>query len=162
MLRLHGIVAHAREAVVAQRLHALEHHGAVEYLYVPDGEARRRRLRLKTDCGTDCALSIKPNETLVDGAVVLLEVGRAIVVRIGPPETLTFRPADMEAALRLGWHAGNLHWRVGFHKSDLVITLDGPRKDYLDRIQPFIETGSVCVVPGPELEHEHSDDSHEP
>src|SRR5689334_13537041 len=112
MLRLHGIIGCVSDISIARRLHTLEHRDAVEILYVPDADAGRHRLRLITDRGTDCALSLERGETLTDGAVVLIEPERAIVVRIGAPKTLTLRPDGIEAALQLGWNAGNLHWRV--------------------------------------------------
>lgn len=155
MLRLHGIIGSASDASIARRLHRLEHRDAVEILYVPDADAGRHRLRLTTDRGTDCALSLERGETLSDGAVVLMEPARAIVVRIGAPKTLTLRPDGIEAALRLGWNAGNLHWRVTIRGQDLVVALDGPEPDYLARIRPLLQVESVTVVPEATLAHDH-------
>ena len=151
MLRLHGIIGNVGDASIANGLHALEHRNAVEILYVPDADGGRRRLRLTTDHGTDCALVLKRDETLTDGAVVLMEPTRAIVVRIGVPKTLTLKPVDIEAAIRLGWNAGNLHWRVTIRGEDLLVVLDGPEADYLARIKPLLDAGSVTVVSGADL-----------
>jgi urease accessory protein len=155
MLRLHGIIGSVSDASIARRLHTLEHRDAVEILYVPDADAGRHRLRLTTDRGTDCALSLERGETLADGAVVLMEPAWAIVVRIGAPKTLRLRPDGIEAALRLGWNAGNLHWRVTIRDRDLVVALDGPEPDYLARIRPLLEAGAVTVVPGATLTDDH-------
>ena len=155
MLRLHGIIGSVSDASIARPPHTLEHRDAVEILYVPDADAGRHRLRLTTDRGTDCALSLERGETLADGAVVLMEPARAIVVRIGAPKTLTPRPDGIEAALQLGWNAGNLHWRVTIRDRDLVVALDGPEPDYLARIRPLLEAGSVTVVQKATLAHDH-------
>ena len=155
MLKLHGIVGSASDAPIARRLHALEHRDAVEILYVPDAEAGRHRLRLTTDRGTDCALILGRDETLTDGAVVLMEPARAITVRIGALKTLTLRPDGIEAAIQLGWNAGNLHWRVKIRGRDLVILLDGPEAEYLARIKPLLDAGSVTIVAEPNLAHDH-------
>jgi urease accessory protein len=155
MLRLHGIIGNVGDAAIARRLHALEHRDAVEILYVTEADAGRHRLRLTTDRGTDCALIIERAQTLTDGAVVLMEPARAIVVRIGAPKTLTLRPDGIEAAIRLGWSAGNLHWRVTIRGHDLIIVLDGPQSDYLARIKPLLDAGSVTVAPDADLAHDH-------
>ena len=151
MLKLHGIIGNVGDASIANNLHALEHRNAVEILYVPDADGGRRRLRLTTDHGTDCALVLKRDETLTDGAVVLMEPTRAIVVRMRVPKTLTLKPIGVEAAICLGWHAGNLHWRVTIRGEDLLVLLDGPEADYLARIKPLLEAGSVTVVSGADL-----------
>lgn len=151
MLRLHGIIGNVGDASIANNLRALEHRHAVEILYVPAADGGRRRLRLTTDHGTDCALVLKRDEALTDGAVVLMEPTRAIVVRIGVPKTLTLKPIGVEAAIRLGWNAGNLHWRVTIRGEDLLVVLDGPEADYLARIKPLLDAGSVTVVSDADL-----------
>ena len=146
MLRLHGLVGHRDEPALAARLHALEHDGAVEFLHVPAADLARRRLRLSTDRGTDCAVSLDAHETLRDGAVLLLDEARAIVARVGAERHLRLRPADTAAALRLGWHAGNLHWRVRFEHEVLVVLLDAPISDYLARLAPLLADAQAEVV----------------
>ena len=113
-----------------------------------DADAARRRLRLLTDRGTDCAVSLERDEALVDGAVLLLEPDRAILVRVGAPHALRLRARDRTAALHLGWHAGHLHWRVRFEGEDLVVLLDAPEADYRRRIEDLLADGSVSVVDG--------------
>ena len=60
------------------------------------------------------------------------------MVRVGEPKTWRLRPRTPEAALRLGWNAGNLHWRVTFEGADLVVLLDAPLADYRARIVPLL------------------------
>ena len=146
MLRLHGLLGHRDQPDLAARLHELEHHGTVEVLHVPAADLARRRLRLPTDRGTDCALSLDAHETLTDGTVLFLDATRAIVARVGTEQTLRLRPAGAEAALRLGWHAGNLHWRVRFEHTTLVVLLDAPIADYLARLAPLLDDRQVEVL----------------
>jgi urease accessory protein len=143
MLRLHGVVGHRQDAKLHNRLHALEHAHAVEHVIVPEADIGRRRLRLVTDKGTDCAISVDRAGELTDGAVLLLEPARAIVVRVGAPKLWRLRARDTAAAMQLGWHAGNLHWRVRFEGDSLVVVLDGPVADYRARLRALIEANLV-------------------
>lgn len=148
MLRLHGVVGRETDPQVREQLHHLEHHDAVERLFVPEAELGRRRFRLATDKGTDCAVSLDRGEELADGSLLFLDRHRAVVVRIGAPKTWRLRPLRQEGALRLGWSAGHLHWRVRFEDGDLVVLLDGPRSDYAARIATLLDDGSVGQVDG--------------
>jgi len=143
MVRLHGVVGHRADPRIGARLHALEHAHAVEYLLMPEADVGRRRLRLVTDKGTDCALSADRAEELTDGAVLLLEPARAIVLRVGAPKFWRLRARDAAAAMQLGWHAGNLHWRVRFAGDVLLVLLDAPLADYRARLRPLLVAGLV-------------------
>jgi urease accessory protein len=143
MLRLHGVVGLASDPGLRDRLHTLEHEGAMERLVIEEADLGRRRLRLTTDRGTDCAVSLDRDTELVDGTVLLLEEARAIVLRVGAPRQWRLRAQHAAAALQLGWHAGNLHWRVRFEGDELVVMLDGPLADYRARIAALLEAGLV-------------------
>jgi urease accessory protein len=149
MLRLEGIVGNERDAVLSGKLHKLRHEGKVEYLFVQETDIGRRRLRLSTDRGTDCGISLSRNEVLEDGAVLFLEDERAVVTRVGAAQTLRLRPRSSEGALRLGWNAGNLHWKVKFDSGDLVVLVDGTREEYLARLATLISEGLVEAVDVP-------------
>ncbi|TWH98689.1 urease accessory protein [Bradyrhizobium daqingense] len=142
-LRLHGIIGRSDDAAYARRLHHIEHHGGIELLFVPPSDVGRKRFRLTTDRGTDCAVSLERDEELVDGALLFLEHDRAVIVRFGEQERWQLKPVDQAAALKLGWNAGNLHWRVRFEGDHLVVLLDGPLDSYRARIKPLLEAGEV-------------------
>lgn len=148
MLRLHGVIGHESDPAFHDRLHALEHAGAVEHVFIPEAELGRRRFRLETDRGTDCAISLDRREALVSGAVLLLDPDRAVVVRLGEPKILRVRAHGAAAALQLGWHAGNLHWRVRFEGETLVVLLDGRADDYRARLLDLIDAGLVEAIDG--------------
>jgi urease accessory protein len=146
MLRLHGVVGHERDAALQDKLHELEHAGAVEQVFIDEGDLGRRRFRLTSDRGTDCAISLDRDEALTDGAVLLDEPGRMVLVRIGAPRLWRLRPATTAAALRLGWSAGALHWRVRFDGDELVVVLDSHVDDYRARIADLLAAGGVTEI----------------
>jgi urease accessory protein len=147
MLRLHGIIGKSDEAAYASLLHDLEHQDGIELLFVPPSDAGRKRFRLTTDRGTDCAVSLDRDEDLVDGALLFLDPTRAIIARFGEQEIWRLRPADQAASLKLGWNAGNLHWRVRFEGETLHVLLDAPLHTYRARILPLLESGEVEELP---------------
>ena len=148
MLRLDWVIGRENDAALHDRLHELRHAGAIEYVFVGEAELGRRRFRTTTDRGTDCAISLDRGEELVDGAVLLLDPSRSIIVRVGETRIWRLRARDQEAALQLGWNAGNLHWRVRFEGADLLVLLDGPVEEYRARIQAPIAAGRVAEVDG--------------
>jgi len=143
VLRLHGIIGPSEDPAYRGLLHDLEHSGGIELLFVPPADASRKRFRLATDRGTDCAVSLARDETLTDGALLYVSPERAIIARFGEQAVWRLHPVDAAAALKLGWNAGNLHWRVRFEDDGLVVLLDGPLHDYRARILPLLEDGSV-------------------
>ncbi|WP_029082581.1 urease accessory protein UreE [Bradyrhizobium sp. th.b2] len=142
-LRLHGIIGRSDDPTYAGRLHHIEHHGGIELLFVPPADVGRKRFRLMTDRGTDCAVSLDRDEELVDGGLLFLSHDRAIIARFGEQATWRLKPADQATALKLGWNAGNLHWRVRFDGDWLVVLLDGPLEAYRARIMPLLQAGEV-------------------
>lgn len=147
MLRLHGVLGHETDDLHRARLHALEHRGDVELLFVPPEEAGRKRFRAATDRGTDCAVSLDRGEDLADGALLYIDDEKAIVARFGRQRVWRLHPATQAAALKLGWNAGNLHWRVRFEDGCLLVLLDGPVAYYRARIAPLLDEGDVKESP---------------
>jgi len=145
MLTLTAVLGHAAEPALAERLHHLAHHGAVEYLEVAPQDASRHRLRLVTDRGTDCAIALPREAHLDDGAVLLLETDRAIVVRLGAQRWIRLTPADAATALELGYLAGNLHWQVRFDGEALLVARHGPLDDYRARLAPLLAAARVTL-----------------
>ena len=146
---INGIVGYASDKTIGERLHDLSHHSAVEYVVLQREDTLRRRLRVYSDKGTECLVALPRNEQLSDGAVLLLETNRAIVTRMAEEQWLSLRPVDISSAVELGYFAGNLHWRVRFDGPVLKIALEGPRQDYLDRLQPFLQSERANLVENP-------------
>ncbi len=146
-VRILQVLGFASEPALADRLHALGHDGCVEHLTLSHDDVHRRRLRAQTDKGTDCLIALPREQRLGDGAVLVLEPERAVVVRLAEESWIEVVPRDAASALELGYFAGNLHWRVRFREDTLLIALAGPEKDYLDRLQHFVGDGRAQVVP---------------
>lgn len=146
MLRLEAVVGLATAVDIAEALHRLEHRGQVEYLTLAEADTQRHRLRALTDRGTECAIALPRHQHLSDGAVLLLQADRAVVVRMREPQWLTLQPRDAAAALELGYFAGNMHWKVEFTGGRLRIALQGPPESYLERLAHLLGEGRAARV----------------
>ena len=144
MMTITAIVGTAGDPALAERLHRLEHDDRVEILVVGEEDAARRRLRGTTDKGTEIAIALAPGERLVDGAVLLLDATRAIVLRTAEPRWLRITPRDADAALEAGYCAGNHHWKVKFEPGALLIATQGPAQHYVDRLEPLVRSGRIA------------------
>lgn len=146
MVVLSQIVGRADDPGISQRLRDLGHAGHVEYITLDRDDARRHRLRAFTDRGTECAIVLERQTRLVDGAVLQLNADRAIVVRISEREWLAIEPRDIGAALELGYQAGNGHWTVRFSGPLMMIALERPAQEYLDRLARYMADGRAKRV----------------
>ena len=143
VLKLSQIVGFASEPDIAERLHRLDHEGKVERIHLNAQDMARHRLRVQTDRGQECAIALPRSVGLRNGAVLLLEDERAVLVRMLEQQWLKLDPRDTAAAIELGYFAGNMHWRVSFDGPCLKVALDGPEQDYLERLRPFLSDGRV-------------------
>ena len=113
---IEAVLGHAEDPAFAERLHDLRHHGLVETLFVEPVDLPRRRFHSVTDRGTACFVALPRSTQIFDGAVLHIDDGRAILLRVGEQEWLRLKPTAA-GALELGYFAGNLHWRVRFETS---------------------------------------------
>jgi urease accessory protein len=146
VLRIEGIIGDAADPTLHDALHRAEHAGRLEHVTLGADDMLRRRLRAATDRGTECAIALAREDKLFDGAVLVLDRERAVVVRAAETSWLAVAPADVAAAIELGYCSGNMHWRVAFAGSVLRIAVNGPKADYLARLAPLIEAGRVKEV----------------
>jgi len=146
VLHLNRIVGNSSSSELAETLHRLSHDGQLEEIQLSAADTARKRLRVMTDKGTDCAIALNRDANLENGSVLLLEDRRAIVVRMLETKWLRIAPTDATAALELGYFAGNLHWRVRFNGALLEIALEGPEQNYLDRLANHFESGRARRV----------------
>jgi len=140
---INRVIGYANDSGLSERLHQLDHKNQLERVVLQREDTQRRRLRVNSDRGTECLIAIPRDQWLSDGAVLLLEESRAIVVRMSEEQWLTFVPKDIATGIELGYFSGNLHWRVRFEGNELKIALEGPEETYLKRLQPFLETGRI-------------------
>ena len=118
---------------------------ASSFSFVERDDTLRRRLRGKTDKGTDIAIALERSDRLVDGAVLLLDDARAVVLRVAQEHWLRITPRDADAALEAGYCAGNHHWRVRFEPGALLVATQGPAEHYLARLDPLLRTSKIEV-----------------
>jgi len=145
-MRCELIIGAMSEAEIADRLHHISHHGTVETITLKYEDLARHRLVAKTDGGREVAIALPRHVTLYDGAVLHLDDNLAIIVRAGEQKWLRLRPCNGATSLELGYHAGNLHWRVRFDAGDLLVACDGPEQNYLDRLEEFLDGKRVQLV----------------
>lgn len=143
MILVESIIGSRLDPLISGRLHDLEHHGLVDTLALPSAELDRRRFRAKSTSGESVAIAIPRDQKLFDGAVLLLEDNRALVVRINTRHWLRLQPRSIADAVQLGYNAGNLHWRVKFNGEALLVALEGPADEYLERLAPLIASHGV-------------------
>jgi urease accessory protein len=126
-------------------LHRLEHRDAVDTLVIESAGIQRRRFRATTSRGADVALALSRDQSLYDGAVLVLEENEALVVRVTTPRWLRFVPCSAAAAIELGYSAGNLHWRVRFDGEALLVAMEGSADSYRARLEGLIDAGKVVM-----------------
>lgn len=140
---IHRILGNRQDTELAHHLHHLAHRGTVDVLVVSSTDVARRRIRATTQSGEEIALALPRGEPLFDGAVLALDENHAIVARVGAERWLRLIPRSQNASLELGYHAGNLHWRVRFADGAILVALDGPADDYLIRLGALVTDGQV-------------------
>jgi urease accessory protein len=145
MLRLTAVLGDVADPSIASRIDGIARAGGLETLRLGRNDMSRRRLHGRTERGTEVALMLDRDAPLSDGAVILLEPARAIVVRLDAPCWLTVRAAGGPQALQLGYFAGSMHWKVRFDGLVLSVAMDGPREHYLARLAPMLEEGAVTL-----------------
>ncbi|MFT6903862.1 MAG: urease accessory protein [Oleiphilaceae bacterium] len=143
MIVLNEIIGSANDELLSEKLHHLSHHGQIEIIKINTADTARSRQKVVTDKGTECGIALSRSQKLYNGAVLHIDEQRAFVIRVNEEQWLRLSPVDSESALELGYHAGNLHWRIRFDGRDLLVALEGPAQRYLDRIAPMLDSHRV-------------------
>jgi urease accessory protein len=138
MILIERVLGSRLEPDLAERLHALDHRGALDVVMIPNADVARRRLRATSRGGADIAIALPRDQRLFDGAVLLVEADLAIVVQVAEQRWLRLEPGSIADAIDLGYQAGNQHWRVRFEGNALLVALEAPIDDYLARLSTFL------------------------
>jgi urease accessory protein len=133
------------ESAFSEKIHRLEHRGEVDVVNIPVADLARRRLLATTRGGEELAIALPRNQKLFDGAVLLIDEERAIVVRAATERWMRLEPRSISDAIELGYHAGNLHWRVRFEGDVLFVALEGRPEDYAARLEQMISARRVGI-----------------
>src|SRR5260221_6176549 len=126
MLRIDNVLGSRLEAGFSEEIHRLEHSGAVDVVNIPVADLARRRLLATTRGGEELAIALPRHQKLFDGAILLIDGERAIVVRAATERWMRLEPRSISDAVELGYHAGNLHWRGSFPGGGLFVSPGGP------------------------------------
>ena len=145
MLRIDRVLGSRLESAFSEEIHRLEHSGAVDVVNIPVADLARRRLLATTRGGEELAIALPRHQKLFDGAILLIDGGRAIVVRTATERWLRLEPRSIGDAIELGYHAGNLHWRVRFQGEVLFVALEGRPEDYTARLGEMISARRIGV-----------------
>jgi urease accessory protein len=145
VVTIERIVGWELDAAIADQLHRLAHDGLVDELVLDADDAARHRLRATTMSGLELAIALPRDDHLADGAVLLLQPDRAVVVRLTGQRWLQVTPADVHAALELGHRAGHLHWRVRFEGPTLAVAINSDGIEERARLRDLVEAGRVSV-----------------
>jgi len=143
MPRIAHVLGSRFDPEFSEKLHDLAHRNAVEVVVVAVADLARRRLLATTDRGVEIAIALPRSERLYDGALLYLDDDRAVVVKAAGERWLRCEPVSTADAIELGYHAGNLHWRVRFDGNTLLIALEGRVEDYIARIEPMVSAGRI-------------------
>jgi len=96
MLRIDRVLGSRLEPEFSEELHRLEHRGAIDIVNVPVADLARRRLLITTRGGEELAIALPRHQKLFDGAVLLLDGDRAIVVRAASERWLRLEPRSRQ------------------------------------------------------------------
>ncbi len=146
MIKVERIVGGRLDQEIAGRLHHLEHQGSVEQVVLETADLSRRRLRATTSAGSEVAIALTRDQRLYDGAVLYLDSQRAILVRVAAERWIRFQCRSIPDAIELGYHAGNLHWRVRFEDEALLVAIEAPAEDYISRLGALVSDGRVVAT----------------
>lgn len=142
-LRVSGIVGGRLDPGLHERLHRLEHRGALDTVEIGAADLPRRRFRTTSRAGRTVEIALPREQALFDGAVLWLGDEGALLLRVAAQRWLRLVPQTRDDALALGYHAGNLHWRVRFEGDALLVALEAPPEDYLARLGPLGAPGRL-------------------
>jgi urease accessory protein len=145
MLRINHVLGSRDEASFSEQIHRLEHRGAVDVVVMPAADLARRRLLATTRDGEKLAIALPRNQKLFDGAVLLIDGDRAIIVRAATERWLRLEARSISDAIELGYHAGNLHWRVRFQSEALFVALESRPEDYTARLEEMISARRIGI-----------------
>ena len=143
MLRIDSIVGHLSDVPIAEILHKLDHQNLIERVTLLPEDLKRHRLKATTDKGYEVAISIPRDIALEDGSVVYLDTKRAIIITASKQKWLIITASTAALALQLGYHAGNLHWKVRFDGIDIHVAVIGSYQPYIDRLSSLFEPGEL-------------------
>jgi urease accessory protein len=153
-LSINHVLGSRLEPAFSDRIEWLERKNAVDEVCLSYAELERQRLLTTTRSGLELAIALPRHERLFDGAVLQLDDSGAIVVRSAARRWLRLEPRSIRDAIEVGYHIGNLGWRVRFEGEALFVAIEGRAENYAVRLGELIWSGRVgfSVVEGGQIE----------
>jgi urease accessory protein len=145
MLRIGHIIGSRLEPAYSEKLQRLELRNAVDELRLSPDHLDKRELTATTRGGQEVAIALPRHERLFDGAVLLLDDNSAVVVRAAGQRWLRLQPRSISDAIELGYHIGNLGWRVRFEGEVLFVAMQGRAENYVVRLGELIWSRRVGI-----------------
>jgi urease accessory protein len=145
VLRIGHIIGSRLEPAFSEKLLRLEHRNAVDEVRLSVGDLDQQQLVTRTRRGQELAITLPRHERLFDGAVLMLDEMRAIVVRAAGRRWLRLEPRSISDAIELGYHVGNLGWRVRFEGEVLFVAVEGRAENYAVRLGELVWSRRVGV-----------------
>src|SRR6202171_4135071 len=108
MLRIDRVLGSRLESEYSEEIHRLEHRGAVDLVNIPVADLARRRLLATTRAGEELAIALPRHQKLFDGAILLIDGERAIVVRAATERWMRLEPRSIGVGGEVRVLGGNL------------------------------------------------------
>jgi len=137
-LNINHVLGSRLEPAFSERLLRMEHRNAVDVVQLSEADLEQQQLLATTRRGQELAIALPRHQRLFDGAVLLLDDIHAIVVRAANRRWLRLEPRSLSDAIELGYHVGNLHWRVRFEGEALLVAVEGRPENYAVRLGELI------------------------
>ena len=146
MIILEKILGFVSDKIYEEKIHILSHKNKVEYIILEPSDVSRKRIRIKSDKGTDCAISLERDTILSDGAILFFSDKKALVIKINKQKWLEINVNSKKDSIQFGYFIGNLHCKVKFKDENVLIALEGPLSNYTDRIGDFLKNNQISIV----------------
>jgi urease accessory protein len=131
---INHVIGSRLEPAFSERILRLQHQNAVDEVELSTTELERNQFLTTTRGGQELAIALPRHQHLFDGAVLLLDDVSAIVVRAAGQRWLRLEPRSISDAIELGYHVGNLGWRVRFEGEILFVAIEGRVENYVVRL----------------------------
>jgi len=133
-LNINHVLGSRLEPAFSEKIARLKHQSAVDEVELSSAELEQYQFLATTRGGQELAIALPRHQRLFDGAVLLLDDSRAVVVRAAGQRWLRLEPRSISDAIELGYHVGNLGWRVRFEGEVLLVAIEGRAENYVVRL----------------------------
>ncbi|MEM8843928.1 MAG: urease accessory protein UreE [Pseudomonadota bacterium] len=146
MLILNSVLGSIDDEVFSDKIHTLSHSDKIEFIKLDPVDLARKKFKAYTTAGRSCAVSVSRDTVLENGSILCIEDDFAIVLKTNEVKWLKIKPHNINAAIELGYFAGNMHWQVRFSDHYLFIALNSSKESYLNRLSNLISNHSIEII----------------